>query len=263
MNQVNHKNLLQDDPAPAIAREGWVIVFFFFFVAITFSTAAILGAGWLGLILAVPLALVAGWSAWFFRDPPRLIPADPTAVICPADGVVCMITKVEPPAELGISPEAARGMTRVSVFMNVFNVHVNRSPIAGKLLRIAYTPGKFFNASLDKASIHNERCAYAMATPDGRPIVWVQIAGLIARRIVCRVKEGDELRPGERFGLIRFGSRVDVYLPQGVEPIVALNQKVAAGETVLARIPAIVPQVQVTAVTEPATAPASEASETT
>jgi len=231
-----------DDPAPAIAREGWEIVFVFFLIAVGCTVGAGLGGGlWWGVAVGMLLMPVAVWSAWFFRDPPRRIPSDPLGVISPADGVVCMITRVPPPAELGISAEASRGMTRVSVFMNVFNVHVNRSPIGGKILRIAYHPGKFFNASLDKASEHNERCSYAMATPDGRPLVWVQIAGLIARRIVCRVKEGDELRAGERFGLIRFGSRLDVYLPAGVAPLVRVGERSVAGETVLARVPAAIP----------------------
>lgn len=236
---LSHAATVTDDPAPAIAREGWEIVFVFFLVAIGCSVGAYYGGGvWWAVAVGALLMPVAVWSAWFFRDPPRRIPSDPLGVISPADGLVCMIARVSPPKELGISAEATRGMTRVSVFMSVFNVHVNRSPMGGKILRIAYHPGKFFNARLDKASEHNERCSYAMSTPDGRPLVWVQIAGLIARRIVCRVKEGDELRPGERFGLIKFGSRLDVYLPEGVEPLVKVGDRSVAGETVLARVPA-------------------------
>jgi phosphatidylserine decarboxylase len=225
---------LPDDPAPFIAPEGQPIVAWFFAVAALLSAAAFWFAGSLGALIAVPLLLVALWSFWFFRDPARRVPAEPGAIISPADGVICGVTKIAPPAELGIDPAVGGQMTRVSVFMNVFNVHVNRAPEAGKVVRIAYRPGKFFNASFDKASEFNERCSYAMALPDGRPIVFVQIAGLIARRIVWRIAEGATLRRGERFGLIRFGSRVDTYLPPGVEPRVKVGDKSVAGETVFA-----------------------------
>ncbi len=180
------------------------------------------------------------WCVWFFRDPRRRIPASPadrTSVISPADGVVCMVQAAVPPAELGLGEEDARGLTRVSVFMNVFNVHVNRAPVPGVVEKTAYHPGKFFNASMDKASEHNERMSLLLRMADGRAIVCVQIAGLIARRIVCRVKEGARLGVGERYGLIRFGSRVDVYLPRGVEPRVKVGDPSVAGETVLAEMP--------------------------
>jgi phosphatidylserine decarboxylase len=212
------------------------IVAWFFAVAAVLSAAAFYFAGVLGAIVAVPLILVACWSFWFFRDPKRAIPAAANTIISPADGVICGVVKVAPPEELGIDSSVASGMTRVSVFMNVFNVHVNRAPEAGKVVRIAYRPGKFFNASFDKASEFNERCSYAMMLADGRPLVFVQIAGLIARRIVCRIEEGATLRRGERFGLIRFGSRVDTYLPPGVEPLVKVGDKSVAGETVFARL---------------------------
>lgn len=241
---------LTDDPAPYIANEGKPIVFWFFAIAVLLSGTAFYFASGYGALVAVPLLLVAGWSAWFFRDPKRAIPAGSGLIISPADGVICGVQKVRPPEELGISAEVADGMTRVSVFMNVFNVHVNRMPEAGTILRKVYRPGKFFNASFDKASEHNERCSYAMALPDGRPLVFVQIAGLIARRIVPYVDEGAILKRGERFGLIRFGSRVDVYLPPGVEPLVKVGEVSVAGETVFAKL-APVPQPMAASQLEP------------
>ncbi len=180
--------------------------------------------GWIGVGLTV-------WCYYFFRDPKRSVPLGEGLLVSPADGVISLIERAVPPPELGMGPEA---LMRVSVFMNVFNCHVNRTPIAGKVAAIAYRPGKFFNASLDKASVDNERNSLAIELPDGRKIAVVQIAGLVARRIVCFVKVGQAMRTGERFGLIRFGSRVDVYLPEGVAPQVALGQTMVAGETVLA-----------------------------
>ncbi|WP_290438703.1 phosphatidylserine decarboxylase [Rhodobacter sp. 24-YEA-8] len=182
--------------------------------------------GWIGVGLTV-------WCYYFFRDPKRAVPENKGLLVSPADGVVSMITPAVPPVELGLGNEP---LTRVSVFMSVFNCHVNRAPISGKVTAVAYRPGKFFNASLDKASVDNERNALAIQLEDGRHIAVVQIAGLVARRIVCWTKPGDSLRTGERFGLIRFGSRLDVYLPEGVEPQVALGQTAVAGETVIALI---------------------------
>ncbi len=184
--------------------------------------------GWIGIGLTI-------WCYYFFRDPVRVTPARDGLIVSPADGVVSLIEKAVPPAELGMSDMA---LTRVSVFMSVFNCHVNRAPIAGQIAAIAYRPGKFFNASLDKASADNERNSLCIEMPDGRQIAVVQIAGLVARRIVCFTKTGDTLRTGERFGLIRFGSRLDVYLPDGVEPMVNLGQTMIAGETVLADLTA-------------------------
>ncbi len=182
--------------------------------------------GWVGLGLTV-------WCYYFFRDPKRSVPLEPGLIVSPADGVVSLIEPAVPPAELGLGPQA---LTRVSVFMSVFNCHVNRLPIEGRISAIAYRPGKFLNASLDKASVDNERNGLAVELPDGRKIAVVQIAGLVARRILCWAKTGQQLRTGERFGLIRFGSRLDVYLPPGVEPEVALGQTMIAGETILARL---------------------------
>lgn len=180
--------------------------------------------GWLGIGATI-------WCYYFFRDPKRSVPLGDGLILSPADGVISLIEPAVPPAELGMGPEA---LTRVSVFMNVFNCHVNRAPIAGTAGAIAYRPGKFLNASLDKASADNERNSLRLDLADGRQIAVVQIAGLVARRIVCFAHEGQVLRSGERFGLIRFGSRLDVYLPAGVEPQVALGQTMVAGETVIA-----------------------------
>lgn len=182
--------------------------------------------GWLGLGLTV-------WCYYFFRDPKRLVPENAGMLVSPADGVVSLIERAVPPADLGLGPEP---LVRVSVFMSVFNCHVNRAPIAGRVTAVVYRPGKFFNASLDKASDENERNALAIEMPDGRRIAVVQIAGLVARRIMCWKKPGDSVRTGERFGLIRFGSRLDVYLPEGVQPQVALGQTMIAGESIIALI---------------------------
>ena len=180
--------------------------------------------GWVGIGLTI-------WCYYFFRDPKRTTPVREGLLVSPADGVISLIEKTMPPPELDIKKEA---LTRISVFMNVFNCHVNRSPIAGKVMEINYRPGKFFNASLDKASVDNERNSLVLQIPDGRQIVVVQIAGLVARRIVSFVKPKQTLRIGQRFGLIRFGSRVDIYLPTGVQPLVCLGQTMVSGETVIA-----------------------------
>ncbi len=180
--------------------------------------------GWIGVGLTV-------WCYYFFRDPRRTTPVRAGLIVSPADGIVSLIEKAVPPVELGMSSQA---LTRISVFMNVFNCHVNRAPIEGEVTAIAYRPGKFLNASLDKASVDNERNSLCIKMDDGRQIAVVQIAGLVARRIVCFVKPEQNVKTGERFGLIRFGSRLDVYLPEGVEPQVSLGQTMVAGETVVA-----------------------------
>ncbi|MDP4031260.1 MAG: phosphatidylserine decarboxylase [Pseudorhodobacter sp.] len=187
--------------------------------------------GWVGAGLTI-------WCYYFFRDPRRSVPQAEGLIVSPADGVVSLIEPAVPPAELSMGPEA---LLRVSVFMNVFNCHVNRAPIAGRVAAIAYRPGKFFNASLDKASVDNERNSLCLELPDGRKIAVVQIAGLVARRIVCFAATGQALRTGERFGLIRFGSRLDVYLPEGVAPQVALGQTMVAGESVIADLTTAAP----------------------
>lgn len=207
------------------------------FIAIFAVIAAALGyyaepLGWIGVVLTL-------WCVYFFRDPDRVTPTRPGLVIAPADGRVCLVDEAVPPAELEMGDEAR---PRVCIFMNVFNVHVNRAPMDGSISKIAYRPGKFFNAELDKASEHNERMSLSMHTSSGHDIAFVQIAGLVARRILCQVKEGDHLQAGQRFGLIRFGSRVDVYLPKDATPFLAVGQLTTAGETVVADLNSDEPQ---------------------
>jgi phosphatidylserine decarboxylase len=202
------------------------------FIAIAAVLALLLGSWWspLGWILGI----VTLWICYFFRDPPRVTPIRDGLVVSPADGRVSLISTTVPPAELDLPPEP---MVRVSVFMNVFDCHVNRSPVAGRIAQILYTPGLFINAELDKASEDNERNALVIES-GGTRIGVVQIAGLVARRIVSFVKEGDSLSAGERFGLIRFGSRLDIYLPANTQVLVGLGQVAVAGETVLADLKA-------------------------
>jgi phosphatidylserine decarboxylase len=175
------------------------------------------------------------WVAAFFRDPVRTTPSDDKLIISPADGLITMIARVAPPPELRAGDGLGEAeCTRVSIFMSVFDVHINRAPISGRIKRIAYVPGKFVNADLDKASEDNERQHFLVEGAGGLKIGFTQIAGLVARRIVSFVREGDDVEAGERIGLIRFGSRVDVYLPAGTSPRVLLGQRTIAGETVLA-----------------------------
>jgi phosphatidylserine decarboxylase len=182
--------------------------------------------GWL-------LVLVTIWVATFFRDPIRTTPQDPALIVAPADGLVTMISRVAPPPELAGEGGLAGEFTRVSIFMSVFDVHINRTPIAGRIARVAYVPGKFLNADLDKASEDNERQHFLVEREDGVRIGFTQIAGLVARRIMSFVQVGDQVNAGERIGLIRFGSRVDVFLPTGTGAQVLLGQRTIAGETVL------------------------------
>ena len=199
----------------------------------------------LGGLIAVVLGLaVAPWLAWlgllftlfclyFFRDPERVAPGRPGALLAPADGRVVSVTPAVPPSELGLG---AIPRWRVSIFLSIIDVHVNRIPADGTITRIAYRHGSFLNASMDKASEANERNAVALRLSDGREIAVVQIAGLIARRIVCDLREGDSVHAGQRFGIIRFGSRADLYLPEGVRPLVAVGQTMIGGETVIAEL---------------------------
>jgi phosphatidylserine decarboxylase len=175
--------------------------------------------------------LATAWCIFFFRDPPRVTPQRAGLVVSPADGLVSQVGAAVPPAELDLGGEA---LPRISIFLSVFDVHVNRVPAEGVIDVVAYHPGKFLSAADDKASDENERQAMAMTLPDGRRLAFVQIAGLVARRILCELKPQQSVRAGERFGLIRFGSRTDVYLPAGVAPLVAVGQRMVAGETVLA-----------------------------
>ena len=218
---------------PNIHNEGWKFVGIF--AAITALLAMIWQPlGWVGLVLTV-------WCFYFFRDPERVTPEVSDVVVSPAVGTVQMIAKVKAPEELGLGDQK---FTRVSIFMSVFNVHVNRSPADGRITKSVYVPGKFFNATLDKASKDNERQLLAMKTRSGKDIAFVQIAGLIARRILCEASEGQDYKAGERFGLIRFGSRLDVYLPEGVEPQVCLGQTMIAGESVIANLNSAQPQMK-------------------
>ncbi len=173
------------------------------------------------------------WIAAFFRDPVRTTPVDPALIVSPADGLVTMITRTGPPPELAGDGALSGEFTRVSIFMSVFDVHINRAPIAGRIAKMAYVPGKFLNADLDKASEDNERQLFLVEREDGVKVGFTQIAGLVARRILTFVREGDTVGAGERIGLIRFGSRVDVYLPAGTGSQVLLGQRTIAGETVL------------------------------
>lgn len=208
-----------------INRAGWPFIVMF---ALASAGLGLVFAplGWAGLLLTL-------WCVYFFRDPPRMTPVREGLVISPADGLVQAIAPASPPAELGLGQDPR---TRISIFMNVFDVHVNRVPANGVITKCAYRQGKFFNATLDKASELNERMALALRMPDGRDLAFVQIAGLIARRIKCELVEGDEVRAGARFGMIRFGSRVDVYLPPGIAALVVVGQRSVAGETVLADV---------------------------
>ena len=207
-----------------IHREGYRFIAIFAAVTLVLFWLHLTPLAWLGAVLTL-------WCAYFFRDPERITPTRGGLVISPADGRVSSIETVLPPPELDLPREP---VTRISVFMNVFDVHVNRSPLDAAIRRIVYVPGRFLNADLDKASADNERQAVTLELPDGRRVGVVQIAGLLARRIVKFVNEGDRLLAGQRFGLIRFGSRVDVYLPKGVAPLACLGQRAVAGETVLA-----------------------------
>ena len=191
--------------------------------------------------LAWPLAFLTFGVLAFFRDPERVVPQGDDLIVSPADGQVSLILQVPPPAELRAQDGDGAGLgsepvTRISIFMSVFDVHINRAPVAGTVRRVVYLPGKFLNADLDKASDENERQQVLIERADGRLVGLTQIAGLVARRIVPFVKAGDIVAAGQRIGLIRFGSRVDVYLPQGTDATVVLGQTVIAGETVLARI---------------------------
>ena len=209
-------------PHPIIAKEGWP----FLAIAVAVSLAVGLFAGW---GWSVPLWLIALFVLQFFRDPAREVPADPLAVVSPADGRVVVVGRAR-------DPYRDCDALKISVFMNVFNVHSNRSPIDGTVSKVEYHAGSFFNAALDKASLENERNALLLRTQSGQDVTCVQVAGLIARRILCYVREDAVLVRGQRYGFIRFGSRVDLYLPLDAEPQAALGDKVYAAETILARL---------------------------
>ncbi|MFN4148162.1 MAG: phosphatidylserine decarboxylase [Rhodocyclaceae bacterium] len=211
-------------PHPLIAKEGWP------FLGAAVALALLVTFGGAPLSWSMPFWLVALFVLQFFRDPPRLVPGDEKSVLSPADG---RIVAIEPVTDPWLTREALK----ISVFMNVFNVHSNRSPIDGEVIDRWYHPGKFIHADLDKASMENERNALHLRSLDGQDVTCVQVAGLIARRILCYVGPGDKLVRGQRFGFIRFGSRVDLYLPKGVRVKVAVGEKVRATTTILAELP--------------------------
>ena len=211
-------------PHPLIAREGWP----FIAIAVMLALGVHLYAGWAAALF---LWLVVVFMIQFFRDPPRTIPADPAAVLSPADGRVVVVEKAR-------DPYLDRDALKISVFMNVFNAHSNRSPVDGEVRNTWYFPGKFFNADLPKASLENERAALWIKTSKGADVTCVQVAGLVARRILCYAKTGQPLSRGQRFGFIRFGSRVDLYLPLEATPRASVGDVVYATESVLAVMPA-------------------------
>ncbi|HAW45600.1 MAG TPA: phosphatidylserine decarboxylase family protein, partial [Sutterella sp.] len=209
---------------PFIAREGWAIILIAFVIAAVVTAA--FGMGLIATVFWVLFALVVQ----FFRDPAREIPRLAGAVLSPVDGRVIRIESAK-------DPVTGQKALKISVFMNLFNVHSQKAPVDGTVVHVVYTPGSFVNADLDKASENNERNAVTVRMKDGTLVTFVQIAGLVARRILCYVSEGDEMRRGDRYGFIRFGSRVDVYLPETAEPMVALGEKVLGTQTILAKLP--------------------------
>lgn len=214
-----------------INRAGWPFIAIFSAVTVIASYVSAT-VGWVGVILTI-------WCTYFFRDPDRFTPTRDDLIISPADGVVQMIQEAIPPSELEMGDQP---LMRIAIFMNVFDVHVNRVPISGIISKLSYRPGKFFNASLDKASVFNERQSIRLTLPNKIEIAVVQIAGLVARRIKCDIKEEQSVITGQRFGLIRFGSRVDIYLPTTVTILVGVGQRAIGGETVIADFKADEPQ---------------------
>jgi phosphatidylserine decarboxylase len=211
----------------SIHQDGWPFIGVFAIVAAVLSAiSGVLGfVGWAATL----------WCVYFFRDPDRTVPTRPGLIVAPGDGIVQSIIPCEPPADLQMP---AGAYTRVSIFLNVFDVHINRMPVGGTITHKSYVPGKFFNASLDKASVDNERLGLRVQMEDGRSIAVVQIAGLVARRIVSWVDENQQLKTGERFGMIRFGSRVDTYLPADITPHVVVGQRMIGGESIIADLTA-------------------------
>lgn len=225
------KNTIAQTLMTPTNKAGWPFIIGFAIVSVLLAmVSSVLGA--IGLVLTL-------WCVYFFRDPVRMVPVGDGWVVSPADGRVTDVAESVPlPKELRADPMDSSDddgdFTRISIFLSVFDVHVNRIPAAGTIKKIVYRPGLFLNAGSERASIENERCAALLDLKDGRELGFVQIAGLIARRILCDAKEGDVVNAGDRYGLIRFGSRMDIYLPKGVAPQVAVGQRMIGGETVLA-----------------------------
>lgn len=223
----NTRDRIMDNLPPILSyfhREGHKFILGLAAATLLFYLLGMEFPGIVGLILTI-------WCAYFFRDPERVTPTKQGLVTSPADGVIQSVVQAIPPRELELGDDLR---TRISIFMNIFDVHVNRIPVTGTIVRQVYTPGKFLNASLEKASEDNERHAVLLKSGSGREYAFVQVAGLIARRILCWAEDGREYQAGSRFGLIRFGSRVDVYLPKGVHAMVCVGQRAVAGETVIA-----------------------------
>lgn len=224
-----------------IAPEGWVVIIPFCAACLILGGGGLLLSLWAGVLVLGLLAMVVallfmGWALWFFRDPARVTPPGQDQVISPADGKVIKVDMAPMPVQLREPGAAAVPMQRIAIFLNVFNVHVNRVPAAGKITKVVYSPGKFFNASMDKASELNERSVALLTDPRGRQIAFAQIAGWVARRIVNHLREGQTVQAGERFGLIRFGSRAEIYLPAETEILVQVGDRVVAGETLMAKL---------------------------
>lgn len=235
-----HEQFEMGEFFPPTHREGRIFVFIGFAIAV--AGFVLLGdiVGWVGIAFLC-------FSLFFFRNPERRIPTDPDVVVSPADGRVCDVLTAPWPRELGGDGTDER--IRISIFLSVLDVHVNRAPAAGRITRIAYVPGKMLNANLEKASADNERNLISIERPSGDTLAFVQISGFVARRIICDVSEGDTLEAGERFGIIRFGSRMDVYLPKGYTPVVGMGQIMVGGETIIA-LPSKVPEAKAIGVTK-------------
>ncbi len=208
-----------------IHKEGHRFIAVFFAVSLLLFYFIAPTLGWVGL-------LITAWCIYFFRDPNRVVPAAKGVLVSPADGTVSAVVEVDPPAELGMGDDP---LMRISIFLSVFNVHVNRVPAAGKITSLAYVHGKFLSAADENAGEENERQLVRMTTEDGHDVAFSQVAGLVARRIICDLKEGDEVARGDRFGLIRFGSRTDIYLPKDMAATVDVGQTMIGGETIIAR----------------------------
>ncbi|WP_262695361.1 phosphatidylserine decarboxylase [Kordiimonas aquimaris] len=208
-----------------IHKEGHTHIAVFFIVSIGLFYLISEPLGWIGLVLTA-------WCVYFFRDPERVVPQASGVLVSPADGTVSAVTEIAPPAELGMGDKPRK---RISIFLSVFNVHVNRVPSAGTITGLAYVNGKYLSAAADEAGEENERQLVRMTTEDGNDIAFAQVAGLVARRILCNLKEGDVVERGSRFGLIRFGSRTDIYLDEGMECTIEPGQTMIGGETIIAR----------------------------